>query len=75
MANLSDCCRTTFHWDGTPDGKIDKLADVPAYITGNNTDRAILVCHDALGWDHKNTRLVADHYAKEVGATVYLPDL
>lgn len=30
--------------------------------------------HDAFGWEFNNTRLLADHYAKEVGATVYLPD-
>ena len=75
MASLHDCCRTAFHWDGTPEGKEDKLGNNQAYISGNNPDRAILVCSDALGWRLNNTRLLVDHYAKEVGATVYLPDL
>lgn len=72
---MQDCCRTGFQWNGTPTGKEGKLADNNAYIVGDNPDRAILFVHDALGWQLNNTRLLADHYAKEVGATVYLPDL
>ena len=72
---MQECCRTGFRWNGTPVGREAKLADNEAYITGDNANRAILVCHDALGWKFNNTRLLADHYAKEVGATVYMPDL
>ena len=72
---MQDCCRTGFLWNGTPSGKEGKLTSKNAYITGDNADRAILLCHDAFGWKLNNTRLLADHYAKEVGATVYLPDL
>jgi len=71
---MNDCCTTGFQWDGTPSGRESTLADNKAYITGNSKDRAIFIVHDALGWQLKNTRLLADHYAKEVGATVYLPD-
>ena len=72
---MQDCCRKGFRWDGTPVGREGTLGDSAAYITGENSDRAILVCHDAFGWQLNNTRLLADHYAKEVGATVYMPDL
>lgn len=30
--------------------------------------------HDVFGWTFPNLRLLADHYAKEADATVYLPD-
>ena len=34
-----------------------------------------MIIHDIFGWTLPNSRLLADHYAKEVDATVYLPDL
>lgn len=36
---------------------------------------AVLIVHDLFGWNLPNARLLADHYAKEADATVYLPDL
>ena len=36
---------------------------------------AILLVHDIFGWTFTNARLLADHFAKEADATVYLPDL
>ena len=36
---------------------------------------AIVIIHDLFGWKSPNARLLADHYAKEVDATVYIPDL
>lgn len=72
---MQDCCFRGFQWDGVPQGNEGKLADSEAYITGDNKQRAVLILHDALGWQLKNTRLLADHYAKEANATVYLPNL
>lgn len=34
-----------------------------------------MIIHDLYGWEFPNTRLLADHYADEVNATVYVPDL
>lgn len=34
-----------------------------------------MIIHDLYGWEFTNTRLLADHYADEVNATVYVPDL
>ena len=45
------------------------------YITGNSKERAILYVHDIKGWTSINARRLADLYAVEVGATVYIPDL
>lgn len=73
--NMQDCCFRGFQWDGTPKGKEDTLAGQKTYVTGDDKTHAILIGHDAIGWAWKNTRLLADHFAKEVGATVYLPDL
>lgn len=56
-------------------GKETKLANNDAYVTGTNKDVAVLLIHDVYGWTFGNIRLLADHFAKEVGATVYVPDL
>ncbi|TKX24386.1 hypothetical protein C1H76_3492 [Elsinoe australis] len=69
-----ECCPSGFKWEGTTEGKETTYADHKVYVTGDNPDRAILYIHDGLGWTFSNARLLADHYAKEVGATVYLPD-
>jgi dienelactone hydrolase len=71
---MDDCCTRGFLWNGTPSGKEGRLADRDAYISGDSPDRAIMIMHDAFGWTLNNTRLLADIYAKRVGATVYLPD-
>ncbi|KAK5048374.1 hypothetical protein LTR84_006044 [Exophiala bonariae] len=72
---MSDCCLKGFKWGGTPCGKADKLAGRDCYVTGTNADVAILVLHDLYGWTFSNIRLLANHYAEEVNATVYVPDL
>ena len=35
----------------------------------------ILVITGLFGWKFVNERLLADHYAREADATVYVPDL
>lgn len=78
---MQDCCRKGFLWNGTAVGQETTLKiqdpdiELNVYVTGNNSDKAVLFNHDALGWKFNNTRLLADHFAKEIGATVYLPDL
>jgi len=72
---MSECCLKGFRWEGTPKGQDSKLAGNNCYVTGSNSEVAILVVHDLFGWTFPNTRLLADHYAEEVGATVYVPDL
>jgi len=72
---MSQCCLSGFKWDGTPVGKETKLANNDTYVTGSNKDVAIMIVHDIFGWTFPNLRLLADHYAQEANATVYLPDL
>ena len=72
---MPSCCLSGFEWDGTPIGKEAKLANNDTYVTGTDKDVAVLLIHDLYGWTLQNTRLLADHFAKEISATVYLPDL
>lgn len=71
---VSQCCLKGFNWGGQPTGKEAKLGKNDAYITGSNKDVAILIVPDVFGWTLNNTRLLADHYAKEADATVYVLD-
>jgi dienelactone hydrolase len=73
--SMTSCCATGFAWHGKPTGKESTLAKKKAYITGENKDAAVLILHDIFGWTLNNTRLLADHYAKEADVTVFLPDL
>lgn len=72
---MSDCCIKGFQWDGEPKGHETNLAGNATYVTGSNRNVAILVIHDLFGWTFPNIRLLADSYAEEVDATVYVPDL
>ncbi|GAB1190845.1 hypothetical protein APSETT444_000010 [Aspergillus pseudonomiae] len=63
-----------FEWEGIPNGQNGKLGNNDAYITGDNQNNAIMIVHDILGWQFTNIRLLADHYAREANATVYVPD-
>ncbi|KUJ07821.1 endo-1,3-1,4-beta-D-glucanase [Mollisia scopiformis] len=68
------CCKSGFKWDGKPVGHEGTLDKNKAYITGSNKDVAILLIHDVFGWTFPNLRILADHFAEEANATVYLPD-
>lgn len=72
---MSDGCLKGFQWDGTPQGRVSKLGATDTYVTGDNTSTAIIIIHDLYGWAFRNTRLLAGHYAREVNATVFVPDL
>lgn len=70
------CCLKAFQWDGTPAGTEGYLEGSPnkTYITGTNPHVGVFIIHDLLAWTFPNTRLLADHYAREMDATVYVPD-
>ncbi|KAL8937524.1 MAG: hypothetical protein Q9211_003645 [Gyalolechia sp. 1 TL-2023] len=72
---MSQCCLSGFAWNGTPQGKEEKLGNHDTYVTGSpDSGVAILFLHDIFGWRFANNRLLADHFAQEVNATVYIPD-
>ncbi|CAO2647156.1 Nn.00g080780.m01.CDS01 [Neocucurbitaria sp. VM-36] len=72
--SFSSCCLKNFTWNGTPAGHESTLSNLPTYITGTNPHAAVLFVHDALGWTFLNSRLLADHFAREANVTVYMPD-
>ena len=68
-------CKTGFKWNGQTTGKESTLGKSKAYVTGESKDAAVLILTDIFGWTLPNIRLIADHFAKEAQATVYVPDL
>jgi hypothetical protein len=71
------CHTTSFEWEGKPTGQTVPFptSSNQAYKTGSSSTIAILFICDLFGWEFRNTRLLADHMARSVGATVYVPDL
>jgi hypothetical protein len=72
---MPECCYKGFLWNREPVGTERQLGSNNAYVTGSNGNVAIMLIHDMFGWTFPNTRILADMYAKEVDATVYVPDL
>ena len=70
-------CTTSFEWESEPTGHIISFptSSNQAYKTGTSSAVAILFICDLFGWEFRNNRLLADHLARSVGATVYVPDL
>lgn len=75
MSRMTDCCVRGFQWDAVPKGTEMEMASRNCYCTGTNSRVAIMLIHDLGGWKFPNSRILADHLASEVDATVYVPDL
>jgi len=71
---MADCCLRGFQWEAKAKGRDDNVAGLNCYVTGSNEDVALIVIHDLYGWTFENVRILADHFAEEVGATAYVPD-
>lgn len=73
---MSTCedCKKGFKWDGKPGGKEETLGNTKSYVTGSSKSAAIILIHDIFGWTFPNLRLLADQFAEEANATVYVPD-
>ncbi|RKL44121.1 hypothetical protein BFJ72_g3854 [Fusarium proliferatum] len=71
---MSDCCLKGFQWKAKPKGRNNTVAELNCYVSGTNKDVAVIIVHDLFGWTFNNTRILADHLAQEVNATVYVPD-
>ncbi|KAG7289290.1 hypothetical protein NEMBOFW57_005656 [Staphylotrichum longicolle] len=83
------CCLRATLWSGTPTGSESAFPSLPCnpfYLAAAPPPNfptpharpprpvAILVVHDMFGWTLPNARLLADAYAREARADVYLPD-
>ncbi|KAJ5636948.1 Alpha/Beta hydrolase protein [Penicillium longicatenatum] len=71
---MGECCLKGFRWVAQPKGHEAKLGNNSCYVTGSNSKVAIMIIHDLYGWKFPNIRVLADHYAEEVNAVVYVPD-
>ena len=69
------CCLRRVEWATPTRGHETVFEGHNTYVTGSVTDVGILIIHNLHGWTFPNTRILADHIASEVGATVYIPDL
>lgn len=68
-------CKTGSKWVGDFTGREEKLNGQDVYVTGDSSKAAILVIPDMFGWTLPNIRILADRYAEETSATVFVPDL
>jgi hypothetical protein len=75
--SVPKCSATSFDWEGKPIGQAIPFptSSNQAYKTGTSSAVAILFICDLFGWEFRNNRLLADHIARSVGATVYVRDL
>ena len=71
---MANCCLKGFQWDAKSKGHDSKIAGLDCYVVGSNQNVAIIMIHDLFGWTFGNIRILADHFAEEVDATVYVPD-
>ena len=73
-----DCVTGTLRGDLTPAGVEEVVHNVPAYVAhpdpGVKPLGIVVILPDAFGWALRNTRVLADAYAKRVPCTVYVPE-
>jgi dienelactone hydrolase len=73
MSTHEHCVTGSVH-SGTPAGSVQTIGDRKAYVVGSNKDNALLYLTDVFGYEYNNHRLLADTFAKELPATVYVGD-
>jgi len=74
---VSSCCLSGKLATGTPTGVEKQIGGLDTYVAtpeGASTAQTIVFLVDIFGWKLKNTRLLADQYAK-AGFTCYIPDV
>ena len=67
-------CVTGAIHSGNPVGSESVIEGRPTYITGSDKTTAVLYLTDVFGHKLTNHQLLADTFAKELSATVYVPD-
>jgi dienelactone hydrolase len=74
---VSSCCLSGKIASGTPSGHVTTIGGLQTYVASpedGKTTKTIVFIVDIFGWEFKNTRLLADNYAK-AGFTCYIPDV
>ncbi|KAK7923002.1 alpha/beta-hydrolase [Apiospora marii] len=73
-----DCFTGTLHGDAEITGHAEQIHGLPTYVAqpeaGTKPKALIVIIPDGFGWELRNTRALADSYAKRGGFLVYLPD-
>ncbi|VBB71409.1 Putative protein of unknown function [Podospora comata] len=73
-----DCFTGTLRGDITPVGTEQTVHNVPSYVSlppeGARSLGTVVIITDAFGWKLRNTRVLADAYARRVPCTVVVPD-
>ncbi|KAK3355581.1 hypothetical protein B0H65DRAFT_452472 [Neurospora tetraspora] len=74
----ADCFKGTLRGDVIPTGHEDVIHGLPTYIATPEPWvkplGTVVLITDAFGWTLRNTRALADSYAKRVPCIVYVPD-
>jgi len=73
--SCAHCVSGEIH-SGEPTGTLTSILGLQTYIAkaSHPSGKVILFLHDGFGVPFVNNRLLADTYAAETGATVYIPD-
>jgi len=74
---MSSCCMSGSVHDGTPTGRVETIDGLQTYIAApqdGSKAKTVIFLVDIFGWEFKNVRLLADHYAK-AGLYCYIPDI
>ncbi|EGV63676.1 hypothetical protein PSN45_004279 [Yamadazyma tenuis] len=76
MATLGSCCTEKILHEGTPAGSYSTVHGLDTYVTGDVTNKKILVIiTDIFGYKLNNVLLLADQLAKLGGYKVLIPDI
>ncbi|KAH8671306.1 Alpha/Beta hydrolase protein [Xylariales sp. PMI_506] len=74
----ADCFKGTLRGDAVLTGTEERIHGLEAYVArpedGVDPKGIVVIIPDAYGWKLKNTRAMADNYAKRAQVLVYLPD-
>ncbi|WQF88564.1 Putative dienelactone hydrolase, alpha/Beta hydrolase [Colletotrichum destructivum] len=74
----ADCFRGTLRGDVEPQGTEETVHGLPTYVArpepGREPAGVVVILPDACGWKLRNTRALADAYARRIPAVVLLPD-
>ncbi|KAI9818022.1 MAG: hypothetical protein M1827_000646 [Pycnora praestabilis] len=74
---MSSCCLSGKVNEGTPVGHVETIGGLQTYVSepeNKSKSKTIIFLTDIFGWEFKNTRLLADNYAK-AGFYTYIPDV
>ncbi|KAK8125591.1 Hydrolase tropI [Apiospora kogelbergensis] len=73
-----DCFTGTLHGDAVTTGHVERIHGLPTYVAkpeaGTEPKALIVIISDGFGWELRNSRALADSYAKRGDFLVYLPD-